>query len=89
MENYNCCYGLTSAKLCWIAIDWHGVGRRLWEDKGLKWIMFSLESYSLIGLLGIYIHIMSPGYSLLNGPDLSDLSALLDLSQQITEVTES
>ena len=51
--------------------------------------MFSLESYSLAGLLGVYIHIMSPGCSLLNGLDLSDLSALLDLSQQITEVNES
>ena len=50
------------------------------QDKGLKWIVFSLESYSLAGLLGVYIHIMSPGCSLLNGFDLSDLSALLDLS---------
>ena len=32
---------------------------------------------------------MSPRYSLLNGLDLSDLSALLDLSRQITEVSES
>ena len=35
---------------------------------------------------------MSPGCSLLNGldlSDLSDLSALLDLSRQITEVSES
>ena len=23
------CYGLTSARLCWVAIGWHGVGRRL------------------------------------------------------------
>ena len=59
------------------------------QDKGSKWIVFSLESYSLAGLLGVYIHIMSSRYSLLNGPDLSDLSALLDLSQQITEITES
>ena len=51
--------------------------------------MFSLESYSLAGLLGVYIHIMSPGCSLLNGLDLSDLSALLDLSQQIIEISES
>ena len=51
--------------------------------------MFSLESYSLAGLLGVYIHIMSLEYSLLNGLDLSDLSALLYLSQQITEVSES
>ena len=50
------------------------------QDKGSKWIVFSLESYFLAGLLGVYIHIMSPGCSLLNGPDLSDLSALLDLS---------
>ena len=48
-----------------------------------------MESYSLAGLLGVYIHIMSPGCSLLNGLDLSDLSALLDLSQQILEVSES
>ena len=59
------------------------------QDKGSKWIVFSLESYSLAGLLGVYIHIMSPGCSLLNGLDLSDLFALLDLSQQITEVSES
>ena len=32
---------------------------------------------------------MSPGCSFLNGFDLSDLSALLNLSQQITEVSES
>ena len=32
---------------------------------------------------------MSAEYSFLNGPDLFDLSALLDLSQQITEVSES
>ena len=51
--------------------------------------MFSLESYSLAGLLGVYIHIMSSGCSLLNGLDLSDLSALLDLSLQITKVSES
>ena len=58
--------------------------------------MFSLESYSLAGLLGVYIHllgvyihIMSLGCSLLNGLDLSNLSALLNLSQQITEVSES
>ena len=51
--------------------------------------MLSLESYFLAGLLGVYIHIMSSGCSLLNGFDLSDLSALLDLSQQITEVSES
>ena len=50
------------------------------QDKGSKWIVFSLESYSLAGLLGVYIHIMNPGCSLLNGFDLSDLSALLDLS---------
>ena len=53
------------------------------QDKSSKWIVFSLESYSLAGLLGVYIHIMSPGCSLLNGFDLSDLydlSALLDLS---------
>ena len=50
------------------------------QDKGSKWILFSLESYSLAGLLGVYIHIMSPGCSLPNGCDLSDLSALLDLS---------
>ena len=59
------------------------------QDKSLKWIVFSLESYSLASLLGVYIHIMSPRCSLLNGLDLSDLSALLDLSQQITEVSES
>ena len=59
------------------------------QDKGSKWIVFSLENYSLAGLLGVYIHIMSPGCSLLNKLDLSDLSALLDLSQQITEVSES
>ena len=51
--------------------------------------MFSLESYSLAGLLGVYIHIMSLGCSLLNGPDLFDLSALFALFQQITEVNES
>ena len=50
------------------------------QDRGSKWIVFSLESYSLAGLLGVYIHIMSPECFLLNGPDLSDLSALLDLS---------
>ena len=50
------------------------------QDKGLKWIVFSLKSYSLAGLLGVYIHIMSPQCSLLNGFDLSDLSSLLDLS---------
>ena len=50
------------------------------QDKGSKWIVFSLESYSLAGLLGVYIHIISPECSLLNGLDLSDLSALLDLS---------
>ena len=49
------------------------------QDKGLKWIVFSLESYSLAGLLGVYIHTMSPECSLLNGLDLSDLSALLNL----------
>ena len=59
------------------------------QDKGSKWIVFSLESYSLAGLLGVYIHIMSSECSLLNGSDLSDLSALLDMSQQITEVSES
>ena len=59
------------------------------QDKGLKWIVFSLESYSLAGLLGVYIHIMSLGCCLLNGLDLLDLSALLDLSRQITEVSES
>ena len=59
------------------------------QDKGLKWIVFSLESYSLAGLLGVYIHIMSPECSLLNGLDLFNLSALLDLSRQITEVSES
>ena len=32
---------------------------------------------------------MSPGCSFLNGLDLFDLSALLDLSQQIIEVSES
>ena len=25
------CYGLTSARLCWIAIGWHRVGCRLWD----------------------------------------------------------
>ena len=31
------CYGLTSARLCWIAIGWHGVGRRLWDTgQGLE-----------------------------------------------------
>ena len=31
------CYGLTSARLCWVAIGWHGVGRRLWDTgQGLK-----------------------------------------------------
>ena len=31
------CYGLTSARLCWIAIGWHGVGCRLWNTgQGLK-----------------------------------------------------
>ena len=25
------CYGLTSVKLCWIAIGWHRVGCRLWD----------------------------------------------------------
>ena len=31
------CYGLTSAKLCWVAIGWHGVGRRLWDTgQGLE-----------------------------------------------------
>ena len=50
------------------------------QEKGSKWIVFSLESYFLAGLLGVYIHTMSPGCSLLNGSDLSDLSALLDLS---------
>ena len=59
------------------------------QDKGLKWIVFSLESYSLAGLLGVYIYIISPGCFLLNGLDLSGLSALLDLSQQITKVSES
>ena len=59
------------------------------QDKGSKWIVFSLESYFLAGLLGFYIHIMSPECSFLNGFDLSDLSALLDLSRQITEVSES
>ena len=59
------------------------------QDKGLKWIVFSLESYSLAGLLGVYIHIISPRCSFLNGLDLSDLAALLDLSQQITKVSES
>ena len=59
------------------------------QDKGSKWIVFSLESYSLASLLGVYIHIMSPECSLLHGLDLSDLSALLDLSRQITEVNES
>ena len=59
------------------------------QDKGSKWIVFSLESYFLAGLLGVYIHIISPGYSFLNGLDMSDLSALLDLSQQITEISES
>ena len=59
------------------------------QDKGSKWIVFSLESYSLAGLLGVYIHIMSLGCSVLNRVDLPDLSALLDLSQQITEVSES
>ena len=49
------------------------------QDKGLEWVLFSLESYFLAGLLGVYIHIMSPGCSLLNGLDLFDLSALLDL----------
>ena len=83
-------YGLTSARLCWIAIGWHRVGRRLWDTgQGLKWIVFSLESYSLAGLLGVYIHIMSPECFLLNRLDLFGLSALLDLSQQITEVSKS
>ena len=53
------------------------------QNKGSKWIVFSLESYSLASLLGVYKHIMSPGCSLLNGSNLSDLSAvsaLLDLS---------
>ena len=50
------------------------------QDKGLKWIVFSLENYSLAGLLGVYIHIMSPECSLLNRFDLFDLSDLLDLS---------
>ena len=50
------------------------------QDKGSKWIVLSLESYSLAGLLGVYIHIMSPGCCFLNGFDLSDLSTLLDLS---------
>ena len=59
------------------------------QDKGSKWIVFSLESYSLAGLLNVYIHIMSPEYSLLNELDLFDLSALLDLSQQILEGSES
>ena len=59
------------------------------QDKGLKWIVFSVESYFLAGLLGVYIHIMSPGCSLLNRLDLSNLSALLNLSRQITEVSES
>ena len=59
------------------------------QDKGSKWIVFSLESYSLAGLLGVYIHIMSLECSLLNGFDLSDLSALLDLSRQIIEISES
>ena len=59
------------------------------QDKGSKWIVFSLKSYSLAGLLGIYIHIMSPGYFLLNRLDLSDLSALLDLSQQIKQFSEN
>ena len=48
-----------------------------------------MESYSLAGLLGVYIHIMSLGCSLLNGLDLSNLSALLDLFRQITEISES
>ena len=53
------CYGLTSARLYWVAIGWHRVGRKLWDTgQGLKL-------------------------------DLSDLSALLDLSQQITEISES
>ena len=31
------CYGLTSARLCWIVIGWHGVGCRLWDTgQGLK-----------------------------------------------------
>ena len=59
------------------------------QDRGSKWIVFSLESYSLAGLLGVYIHIMSSGCSVLNGLDLSDLFALLDLSRQITEVSQS
>ena len=59
------------------------------QDKSSKWIVFSLESYSLVGLLGVYIHIMSLGCSLLNGLDLSDLSALLDLFRQITDVSEN
>ena len=50
------------------------------QDKGSKWIVFSLESYSLAGLLGVYIHIMSSECFLLNGLDLSNQSALLDLS---------
>ena len=25
------CYRLTSARLCWVAISWHGVGCRLWD----------------------------------------------------------
>ena len=29
--------GLTSARLCWIAIGWHGVGHKLWDTgQGLK-----------------------------------------------------
>ena len=33
----NICYRLTSARLLWVAIGWHGVGRRLWDTgQGLK-----------------------------------------------------
>ena len=64
------CYGLTSARLCWVAIGWHeGVVDCGTQDKGSKWIVFNLESYSIAGLLGVYIHIMSPGCFFLNGLD--------------------
>ena len=64
--------------LLWAGTEW--VVNCGTQDKGSKWIVFSLESYSLAGLLGVYIHIMSPGCSFPNGSDLSNLSALLDLS---------
>ena len=74
-------------RLLWAGTEW--VVDCGTQDKGSKWIVFSLESYFLAGLLGVYIHIMSPRYFLLNGLDLSDLSALLDLSRQIKQFSES